>query len=198
LCSNGGASTPGRRAKGTAEVVALAEDGVGKAPPVAGDAAAQRDFTECYAASFRPLVTQLYVYTGDLELAHDLVQEAFCRALDRWSKVAGYEDPVAWVRRVAFNLANSRWQRTKVALRHLRRQRVEHVAGPNPDRVAVVRALAGLPDAQRRVVVMHYLADLGVAEIAAHEGVPVGTVKSWLHRGRTALAGLIVEGANGV
>jgi RNA polymerase sigma-70 factor (ECF subfamily) len=37
-------------------------------------------------------------------------------------------------------------------------------------------------------VVLHYLADLSVAEVAEQEGVPVGTVKSWLHRGRIALA----------
>jgi RNA polymerase sigma-70 factor, ECF subfamily len=46
-------------------------------------------------------------------------------------------------------------------------------------------------------VVLHYLADVPVAEIAAEEGVPVGTVKTWLHRGRTALAGLLGEGENG-
>jgi len=48
-------------------------------------------------------------------------------------------------------------------------------------------ALAGLPDRQRRAVVMHYLADMSVTEIADHEDVPEGTVKSWLHRGRAAL-----------
>ena len=145
-------------------------------------------FEECYAASFHGLATQLYVYTGDLDLAHDLVQEAFCRAFTRWSKLARYDDPTAWVRRVAFNLANSRWRRTKTALQYLLRQRPEHVDGPGPDRVATVAALAKLPDAQRRAVVLHYVGDLSVADIAAQEGVAVGTVKSWLHRGRAALA----------
>jgi RNA polymerase sigma-70 factor (ECF subfamily) len=37
-------------------------------------------------------------------------------------------------------------------------------------------------------VVLHYLADLSIAEIADREGVAEGTVKSWLHRGRAALA----------
>ena len=48
--------------------------------------------------------------------------------------------------------------------------------------------LAALPAQQRRAVVLHYLADLSVAEVADREGVPEGTVKSWLHRARTALA----------
>jgi RNA polymerase sigma-70 factor (ECF subfamily) len=161
----------------------------------AGSGATDDGFAECYAASFKALVTQLYVYTGDLALAHDLVQEAFCRALPRWRKLSAYDDPVAWVRRVAMNLAKNRWRRTKVALGHLRRQRLEHVEGPGPDRVAAVAALATLPDNQRRAMVLHYLADQPVADIAAQEGVPVGTVKSWLHRGRTALAGLLGEEA---
>lgn len=154
-------------------------------------------FTECYTQSFAALTKQLYLYTGDLGQAQELVQEAFCRAYPRWSTVAGYDDPVAWVRRVAFNLANSRWRRAKVAARYLSHQRERHIDGPSPDRVAALAALAKLPDRQRRAVVLHYLADLSVADIAAEEGVPVGTVKSWLHRGRTALAGLLGDGGNG-
>ena len=74
-------------------------------------------FAECYEQSYTALTKQIYVYTGDLGLAQELVQEAFCRALPRWSKVCSYDDPVAWIRRVAFNLANSRWQRAKVLTR---------------------------------------------------------------------------------
>jgi RNA polymerase sigma-70 factor (ECF subfamily) len=185
--------------------VLVSNDHGGTSPPVSGWIAPSRDttgtFEECYAASFPALVTQLYVYTGDLDLAHDLVQEAFCRAFARWSTLATYDDPAAWVRRVAFNLANSRWRRARTALRYLRRQRVETVAGPEPDRVVAVAALATLPATQRRAVVLHYLADLTVAEIAVQEGVAVSTVKSWLHRARATLAarlGTGVEGGNDV
>jgi hypothetical protein len=77
-------------------VVALADGEVGGPPSAAVDADGPPGFAECYAASVPALVTQLYVYTGDLELAHDLVQEAFCRALTRWSRLAEYDDPAAW------------------------------------------------------------------------------------------------------
>ncbi|XBP96812.1 SigE family RNA polymerase sigma factor [Micromonospora sp. CCTCC AA 2012012] len=146
------------------------------------------DFDELYHAHFRSLTVQLAAYCGDLSMAQDLTQEAFCRAFARWSKVSRYDDPVAWVRRVAWNLATSRWRRLRTAQSFLRRQREEHVPGPSPDRVALHTALALLPAQHRRAVVLHYLADLSVAEIAAQENVAVGTVKSWLHRGRTALA----------
>ncbi|MGW4500562.1 sigma-70 family RNA polymerase sigma factor [Micromonospora sp. NPDC004336] len=147
-------------------------------------------FDAFYHAHFGSVTAQLCAYTGDLGQAQDLAQEAFCRALARWSRLVHYDDPVAWVRRVAWNLARSRWRRLRTARDHLLRQRrVEaEVAGPTPDRVALEAALALLPPRQRRAVVLHYLADLTVAEIAAQEHVAEGTVKSWLHRGRASLA----------
>jgi RNA polymerase sigma-70 factor (ECF subfamily) len=147
------------------------------------------DFDELYAAHYSGLTVQLYAYFGDRQEAQDVVQEAFCRALQRWKHVSTYEDPVAWVRRVAWNLATSGWRRRRTALAFLRRHRdEERAAEPSPDRVALVTALATLPAAQRRAMVLHYLGDLPVAEIAERENVAEGTVKSWLHRGRTALA----------
>ena len=146
------------------------------------------DFDGLYHAHFRSLTIQLTAYCGDLSQAQDMVQEAFCRAFARWSRVARYDDPVAWVRRVAWNLATSRWRRLRTAQAWLHRQREEYVPGPGPDRVALTAALSELPAHQRRAVVLHYLADLSVAQIAAQEDVPEGTVKSWLYRGRAALA----------
>jgi len=47
------------------------------------------------------------------------------------------------------------------------------------------------------VVVLHYLADLPVADIAAQLGIPQGTVKSRLARARDRLAGLLDDSGNG-
>jgi RNA polymerase sigma-70 factor (ECF subfamily) len=147
-------------------------------------------FDEVYAAHFGDLTVQLYAYFGDRQEAQDVVQEAFCRALARWNTVSRYEDPVAWIRRVAWNLAVSKWRRARTAMSFLRKQKpVEpRVDGPSPERVALVAALATLPAVQRRAMVLRYLADLTVAEIAERENVAEGTVKSWLSRGRAALA----------
>ncbi|BCJ64628.1 SigE family RNA polymerase sigma factor [Polymorphospora rubra] len=150
-------------------------------------------FDEFYHAHYRQLTAQMYAYTGDLAQAQDLAQDAFCRAFARWDKVIRYDDPVAWLRRVAWNLATSRWRRMRTAHAFLQRQRVEHVPGPSPDRVLLATALTRLPAKYRRAVVLHHLADLSVAEIAAQEGVAEGTVKSWLHRGRLALASQLAD-----
>jgi RNA polymerase sigma-70 factor, ECF subfamily len=156
-------------------------------------AGSELDFDQFYSAHFAGLAVQLYAYLGDRAEAQDVVQEAFCRAWQRWSRISAYEDPVAWVRKVAWRLAISRWRRTKTALAFVRRQREEHVPAVSPDRVALAAALATLPVTQRRAVVLHYLAGLQISEIAAQEGVAEGTVKSWLHRGRAALASRLTE-----
>jgi RNA polymerase sigma-70 factor, ECF subfamily len=148
---------------------------------------------ELYTAHFHGLTIQLYAYTGDLGVAQELVQEAFCRALPRWSKLAAYDDPLGWIRRVAYNLANSRWRRARAARTFARGLREEPVPGPRPDRVVLVAALAKLPANHRRVVVLHHIADLPVAEIARAEAVPESTVRVWLHRGRSALASQLAE-----
>ncbi|MET0417040.1 MAG: sigma-70 family RNA polymerase sigma factor [Actinoplanes sp.] len=145
-------------------------------------------FEEFYAAHFQPLLLQLYAYTADLGQAQDAVQEAFTRAWRRWDRLAGYDRPAAWVRTVAMNVARNRWRRMRAARAHARYHREDVIPGPGPDRVALARALATLPDNHRRAVVLFHVADLSVAEIAEQEAVAEGTVKSWLHRGRAALA----------
>jgi RNA polymerase sigma-70 factor (ECF subfamily) len=155
---------------------------------VTPDDARGSDFDEFYRARFQPLTLQLYAYAGDLAEAQDLVQEAFCRAYVRWQKIRDYDDPAQWVRQVAWNLATSRFRRRRTAANFLRRQRLTVVEGPDPNRVALVRALSTLPPKHRRAVVLHHMAQLSVAEIAVQEGVAEGTVKSWLSRGRAALA----------
>jgi RNA polymerase sigma-70 factor, ECF subfamily len=182
-----------------APAAATAPSKASPTPPRAGTVVvgppAQTEFEDFYAAYFQTLTIQLYAYTADLAAAQDVVQEAFCRALARWKRISQYDDPAAWVRRVAWNLATSRWRRARTASEHARRQREEYTAEPSPDRVALTRALATLPVQQRRAVILHYLADLPVDDIAQQEGVPAGTVKSWLHRGRAALATqLVVSG----
>jgi RNA polymerase sigma-70 factor (ECF subfamily) len=145
-------------------------------------------FAEFYGAHFQRIAVQLYAYLGDHAEAQDLAQEAFCRALQQWSRISRFDDPAGWVRRVAWNLATSRLRRLQTALGFLARQREQHVEGPGPDRVALVAALAKLPAGQRRALVLYHLGELGVAEIAQQEGVAEGTVRSWLTRGRAKLA----------
>ena len=152
-----------------------------------------------YVASYRRLVGQLTGVTGDPLEAEDVVMEAFARAVTRHREFARVDNPEAWLRTVAVNVARSRWRR----LSRMRTTPLELVEGEPAstagtayddlpaDRVALLAALRTLPAAQREAIALHHLADLPVHEVAATLGVPTGTVKARLARGRARLATLL-------
>lgn len=156
------------------------------------DRTTERDFTAFYDATWGRTVACAYALTGELAAAEDLAQEAYARAWPRWRSLKEYDDPGAWVRQVATRLAVSRWRRTRTAVRFLARQKApETAAPPSETTMLLVGALKQLPEAQRRALVLHHLAELPVAEVARLEHCPEGTVKARLARGRAALAELL-------
>lgn len=108
------------------------------------------------------------------------------RAWLRWETVGAYDDPEAWVRRVAHNLAVSRWRKTKKLV--LRANVPEPRTEIPGEKVPIVSALQALPVAERRAIVLHHVAGLTVVDVAKELRAPEGTVKSWLSRGRIRLA----------
>jgi RNA polymerase sigma-70 factor, ECF subfamily len=145
-------------------------------------------FDEFYQAVFGRLVGQLYLVTGDLSEAEDVVQEALARASARWSRIADYDRPEAWVRRVAVNLAANRARQARRRLRVLADLPAPRaLPGISDDTLALAEALRKLPIHHRQALVLHYLLDMPTKEIGRVLGVPAGTVKSWLARGRRAL-----------
>jgi RNA polymerase sigma-70 factor (ECF subfamily) len=149
-----------------------------------------------YDASYRRLVGQLYAVCGDLAEAEDVVQEAFARAVAASRRFERLDNPEAWLRTVALNVARTRHGR-RVAGERLGmlapRQPGHHPPELTEDRIALVTALGRLPVGQREALALHYLADLPVHEVARTLAVPVGTVKARLSRGRTALAVLLAD-----
>lgn len=145
---------------------------------------------DLYEASYRRLVAQVAALTRDVPEAEGVVQDAFSRAVGRWETISRYDDPERWVRTVAMNLARSRWRRARRGTQLLRKAAVTEspTSQPSPDRVALVTAMKTLPAAQRDAIALHHLADLPVDEVARLFGVPSGTVKARLSRGRAALA----------
>ena len=154
--------------------------------------AAVVDLTELYDASYGRLVVQLYAICGDMAAAEDAVQDAFVTAIRKSRQLAHVNNPEAWIRTVAVNRVRAGWRHASVV-----RRLVPKVPGPQvpvevgPHHVALVAALARLDLDLRLVVVLHHVADLGTAEIARQLGIPEGTVKSRLSRGRARLAGLL-------
>ncbi|MCM2420244.1 SigE family RNA polymerase sigma factor [Streptomyces sp. RKAG293] len=154
------------------------------------------EFEEFYAHAVGRLTGQLYVMLGDLHEAQDVVQEAFVRGWSRRRQLDGNGAPEAWIRTVAWRLAVSRWRgRRRSDDAWQRHGGAQSVEGPGPEPVALVSALRELSPRQRRTVVLHYVCDLSVDQIAAETGVSSGTVKTHLHRGRAALAGHLTDPA---
>jgi RNA polymerase sigma-70 factor (ECF subfamily) len=141
-----------------------------------------------YDSSYPRLVAQLVAICGSQQEAEDAVQEAFVKAVGQGSNWEAVDNPEAWLRTVALNHLRTRWRRGQ-----LLRRLLPQVPGPvrplepSPDRLAVEAALAQLKTSLRTVVVLHYLADLSVATIAAELDVPEGTVKSRLAKARAVL-----------
>ncbi|MFG1868057.1 sigma-70 family RNA polymerase sigma factor [Micromonospora arborensis] len=152
------------------------------------------EFDALYAACAGRVVGHVYALTGNRAEAEDAVAEAFMRAWQRWRTVREADSPEAWVRRVASRIAVSSWRKTFNRMRAHRRAAVDQgVPGLNEDHVALLQALQRLSANERRAVVLHHLNDLSVAEVAAEMQAPVGTVKTYLARGRRAMAGLLTD-----
>jgi RNA polymerase sigma-70 factor (ECF subfamily) len=150
------------------------------------------DFTEFYRGTYPGLVAELYAYTGNLAEAQEIAQEAFVRAWSHWRKISSYDQPRAWVARVAYRLAVSRWRQARTSVRSWARHGPPpDVPSPSESSVALATALSRIPEPQRRAVVLHHMAGYSVAEIASFEGVADGTVKARLSRGRQRLSELL-------
>lgn len=144
-------------------------------------------YHELFEREYRRLVRALGMAFGDVDAAADAVQDAFVQAHRHWKRVRGYDDPAAWLRRVATNrMHNTRRgrQRQAAALARLWYPDVTELPPLGGQVAELVRAL---PAGQRITVCLYYVADLSVREVAAAMGVSEGTVKSQLHDARRAL-----------
>jgi RNA polymerase sigma-70 factor (ECF subfamily) len=148
-------------------------------------------FAQLYERSYRRVVVTAYAFNGNLSDAEEIAQEAFAIAYSRRRRVMAADNPEGWLHTVAINLARRRWRR-RTTLDRLMRKEIPPQPVPPPDWVGehqeLHTAIKTLSDVHRAVVVLFYLADMPIEEVAAVLGIAVGTVKSRLSRARAALA----------
>jgi len=135
--------------------------------------------------------------TNDPEAANDLLQDVFLRLYRFAGRVDCARPLEPWLYRMTANLSYTwvkRYHRWFQPLEDLADWFFGGDANPSYNQVEmrddwnqVQQAVAALPLSQRMVVVLHYLNDLPVQEIADILDMPAGTVKSRLHYGRMAL-----------
>jgi RNA polymerase sigma-70 factor (ECF subfamily) len=149
------------------------------------------DFEDFYSRGYRRCIALGYALTGSPVDANDLVQDAFSTAFRRWSAISGYDDPLAWVRKVMVNNAMSRTRRLRrevsAMARFGNRPPAASPAIDQRDRELWLM-VSKLPKQQAAAIALHYVDDLTVASIAEVLCCSAGTVKTHLSRGRHTLA----------
>lgn len=136
---------------------------------------------------------------GERASAEETAQDIFLKvwqALPDWD---GRAAPSTWLYTIARNTCLSAIR--AAALR--RTLPIEEATEPGTretisSTVEVNQLLLRLPETQRQVVVLFYLQERSVEDVAQLLGLPEGTVKSHLHRARRALGGMMEEYTNGL
>ena len=154
------------------------------------------EYTELFASTYRQVVRTVWFVVHDQGLAEEIAQDAFTELYRGWSRLRSYDRPELWVRRVAIRRAQ------RVAARRARRVVLEQAAAggvapvedgirlPDPELVAAVRAL---PPKQRAIVVLFYLEDRPMDEVAGLVGCSTSTGFVQLHQARKRLATALGE-----
>jgi RNA polymerase sigma-70 factor (ECF subfamily) len=142
-----------------------------------------------FRQSYRSIVQALALAGGDLAAAEDATQEAFAEACVRWNRISRYDNPGAWVRRVAINkLRNAHRSRVRgaVAMERMTSE-IETAPPPIEAETDLVGELRRLPKKQRLSAVLFYVEGFSTAEVAEAMGISQGSVSQHLNRARTAL-----------
>jgi len=168
-----------------------------------GDLDAFNELVVHYQDHLLALSTRL---TGDVEAAHDAVQESFIRAYRNLHAFRG-DSFRAWIVRIAVNASTDvlRLRKRRPSEPYPEREdepwEPTAPASADPEREVVRRAqarvlsaaLAELTDGQRSAILLYDVEGYDYPEIARLSGVSLGTVKSRIHRGRLALRALLED-----
>jgi len=158
---------------------------------------AQQGDPDAYEAVYRRLSGRIYGLclrmTADAQQAEELTQDAFVRAWEKLGSFRGDSQFSTWLHRLTVNLV---LQTRRSAGRRASREE------PLPDddrymgsvreafpgtRIDLERAIAGLPEGARKVLVLRDVQGYKYREVADLVGVTVGTVKAQIHRARKLL-----------
>jgi RNA polymerase sigma factor (sigma-70 family) len=141
---------------------------------------------EAYERGYWRFLRVAEAIVGDPETAHDVVQEAFARAIRGRRSFRGDVELGGWLWRIVVNTArNARRDRPPAHLPlHEVPERADNGRPPAGDVLALV---AAMPERQRLVLFLRYFADLDYAGIAAVLGIRPGTVAATLNQAHAAL-----------
>jgi RNA polymerase sigma-70 factor (ECF subfamily) len=140
-----------------------------------------------------------YSFLRDREAAEDVTQEVFIKV---WRALPGFDGRASistWIYTIARNASLSalRARRSQSSLSDPEVMEAVEASNPVPaadviaDRAAILRLVDQLPAKQRQVIMLFYMEAQSHEEVAAMLAMPVGTVKTLLHRARTRLSAAV-------
>lgn len=142
---------------------------------------------------------------GDEHAADDVVQETWLTSAKRELSPDGEGGNLgAWLKKVAANLSRNKRRATRSRQLHEQRAACLDEWAPTDETAAqrelvrhLIEAVSNLEDPYQSVIIMRYYQELAPRHIALEQGVPVGTIKSQLHRGLEKLRERLDEHTNG-
>ncbi len=159
---------------------------------------------DALCARHEPRVARLAAHVlRDPEDARDAAQEALAKVCVKLGQFRGEAAFSTWLHRLTLNACRDVATRGGSGRCEPFDEDARVAPGHGPDREAELSelrddlrdGLAGLPEAQARVVVLKDAFGFSFEEISAGSGMPVGTAKCYAHRGRAALRELLETGA---
>jgi RNA polymerase sigma factor (sigma-70 family) len=147
-----------------------------------------RSFEEFFELEQERLLRLLWMVTGSLQEAEDIVQDAFVRIWERWPSVSAMDSPAGYLHMTAMNIFRSRYRRARLGLRNVigSAPPVDGFASVD-DRISVAAALASLTPKQRAALVLTELLGYPAPEAGRMLGVRDSTVRSLAATARAAL-----------
>ena len=160
---------------------------------MADAAAEEREYTEYVTARLPALRRLAYVLSGDVHRADDLVQQTITTLFVRWPKIRTVAHLDRYVRSMLVNsfIDERRLAWARVRLFREPPERAAPVDHGIEERSVLRSALAKVPRRQQAVLVLRFLYDLPVTEVAEMLGCSEGTVKSQTSHGLNALRKLL-------
>jgi RNA polymerase sigma-70 factor (ECF subfamily) len=145
---------------------------------------ADGSFSTFYEEHFPTVFRAAFIKCGDRGLAEDAAQEAFAKAFQRWWRLRDKEWKTGWVVRTSMNAARTRMSDSREISAEFEGTVPEHDWDWSVD---VRKAIASLPRRQQQAVVLFYLVDLPVIQVARTMHCRVGTAKALLSQARLRL-----------
>jgi RNA polymerase sigma factor (sigma-70 family) len=149
------------------------------------------EYAAFYRAEYPQVVRTSHLIVHDRQRAEEIAQEAFIQLLTHWRKVSLYQQPGAWVRRVAIRIAtrSARREGRRIALE----QGTDVARGPAGHDLDLLNAIKELPAQQRAAVALFYFEDRPLPEVADILGCSHAAAKVHVFNARRRLADLLRE-----